>query len=107
MNNSDMATCIICGKNYKACLSCKDQDVIKPWRNITDSVEHYKIFLVISQYNNGYLKKDEAKKQLENINFNEKELKESVQDKIKEIMSVTETEKKTALSKNNAAKKCE
>ena len=104
MNNSDMATCIICGKKYKACLSCKDQDVIKPWRNITDSVEHYKIFLVISQYNHGYLKKDEAKKQLENIKFNTEELKVSVQDKIKEIMSVTEASKKTTLVKNNTTK---
>lgn len=108
MSNSDMATCVICGKKYKTCLSCKDQDVIKPWRNITDSVEHYKIFLVISQYNNGYLKNDEAKKQLENIKFDIKELKESVQDKIKEIMCQTETSKKTTLTaKNNVTKKCE
>ncbi len=107
MNNSDMATCIICGKQYKTCLSCKDQDVIKPWRNITDSVEHYKIFLVISQYNNGYIKKDVAKKQLESIKYNKNDLRISVQDKIEEIMSSMETSKKAVITKNNATKKCE
>ena len=104
MNNSDMATCIICGKKYKTCLSCKDLDVIKPWRTITDSVDHYKIFLIISQYNNGYIKKDEAKKQLENIKFNMDDLKDSVQIKVKEIMSTIEAPKKAALSKNTTDK---
>ena len=107
MNSSDMSTCIICGKKYETCLSCKDLDVIKPWRSVTDCVEHYKIFLIISQYNNGYIKKDEAKKQLEDIKYNIDELKASIQDKIKEIMSTVENHKKTSVSKSTVGKKCE
>lgn len=90
---ADMSTCVICGKQYKTCLSCQNEVSLKPWRTITDEISCYKIFLVLSQYNNGYIKKDEAKKQLEKIRYNEAELKESVRKTIKEIMSIGETKK--------------
>ena len=51
---------------------------------------------MLSQYNNGYIKKDEAKKQLEKIRYNESELRESVRETIKEIMSASETKKNTS-----------
>lgn len=105
MNNSDLAVCTVCGKTYKTCLSCKNLDVTKPWRSITDTVDCYKIFLIISQYNNGYITKDEAKQQLGAISFNKKDLKESVQNKITEIMSASEATKKI-VSKGNV-EKCE
>ena len=91
-----MSTCIICGKQYKTCLSCQQEISLKPWRTITDEINCYKIFLVLSQYNNGYIKKDEAKKQLEKIRYNESELRESVRETIKEIMSASETKKNTS-----------
>ena len=93
---ADMSTCIICGKQYKTCLSCQQEISLKPWRTITDEINCYKIFLVLSQYNNGYIKKDEAKKQLEKIRYNETELRESVRETIKEIMSTSETKKNTS-----------
>lgn len=93
---ADMSTCIICGKQYKTCLSCQQEISLKPWRTITDEINCYKIFLVLSQYNNGYIKKDEAKKQLEKIRYNESELRESVRETIKEIMSTSETKKNTS-----------
>ena len=91
-----MSTCVICGKQYKTCLSCQQEISLKPWRTITDEINCYKIFLVLSQYNNGYIKKDEAKKQLEKIRYNESELRESVRETIKEIMSASETKKNTS-----------
>lgn len=93
---ADMSTCVICGKQYKTCLSCQQEISLKPWRTITDEINCYKIFLVLSQYNNGYIKKDEAKKQLEKIRYNESELRESVRETIKEIMSTSETKKNTS-----------
>lgn len=93
---ADMSTCVICGKQYKTCLSCQQEISLKPWRTITDEINCYKIFLVLSQYNNGYIKKDEAKKQLEKIRYNESELRESVRTTIKEIMSTNETKKYTS-----------
>lgn len=88
MAKMNKATCVICGKNYDVCLSCKDQARIKPWRSIADSADCYKIFLVLTQYNNGYISKDEAKKQLGEIQYSIDTLKEDVRVKVIEIMSV-------------------
>lgn len=100
MRRADTATCSICGKEYKACLSCRNQDAIKPWRNIADAVDCYKIFLVISQYNNGYLSKDDAKKQLEQVSFDKKSLRKSVQAKIDEILGTSSKRTGTASKAN-------
>lgn len=106
MENSNMATCIICGKKYKTCLSCRDLDVIKPWRNIVDDVTCYKIFLVLSQYNNKAINKEDAQKQLSNINYNIADFRQSVQDKITEILSTPSSTKKTT-TKTTVDKKFE
>lgn len=100
MGKITKATCVVCGKEYDVCLSCKDQNKIKPWRSIADSAECYKIFLVLTQYNNGYVTKEEAKKQLETITFNKKDFKESVQEKINEIMGTTSTSQITSTKKS-------
>lgn len=86
------STCVVCGSEYDVCLSCKDQDRIKPWRSIADSVDCYKIFLALSQYSNGYISKDEAKRQLGQIQYNKNTLKEEVHAKVDEIMH-TENER--------------
>lgn len=100
MSNSDMATCIICGKKYKTCLSCRDQDVIKPWRNIVDTATCYKIFLILSQYNNKHITKEEAQKQLSDVRYNVNDFKKSVQDKISEIISTSASTKKATAKVN-------
>lgn len=108
MSNQEKATCVVCGKQYKVCLSCKDQIRLKPWRSITDTIDCYKIFLAITQYNNGYISKDEAKKQLESIKFDEKDLSESTRNKVKEIMSGSSAEHpKKIVTKSATDKKCE
>lgn len=94
MANLDTAVCTICGKTYKTCLSCKHLDVTKPWRSITDTVDCYKLFLILSQYNNKHINKEDARKQLEGVSFNRKDLKKSVQSQIEEIMSSNESSKK-------------
>lgn len=44
------ATCDICGKKYHVCHSCEEAKSFKAWRTITDTIEHYKIFMVLSEY---------------------------------------------------------
>lgn len=83
------ATCIICGKEYDACLSCKDKINLRPWKTITDTIDCYKLFLILAQYNKGSLTKDVAKKQLSNIKYNLDELKEHDKKVILEIISET------------------
>lgn len=87
MGNQETAVCIVCGKRYQACLSCKDRIRQKPWKSITDTIDCYKIFLAITQYNNGYTTKEETIKHLEAIHYDEENLSESVRNRIKEIMS--------------------
>ncbi|MCI8327326.1 MAG: hypothetical protein HFI37_06080 [Lachnospiraceae bacterium] len=50
MKKQTLATCSICGKTYKICNSCSSLKTITPWRSITDSMEHYKIYLAIHGY---------------------------------------------------------
>ena len=44
------ATCDICGKKYHVCNSCKEIKSFTPWRTVTDTLQHYAIFLALSQY---------------------------------------------------------
>lgn len=50
--------CSICGKEYEACNSCLEQKTFKPWRTVTDTIEHYKIYFVIHEYS---ISKDKEK----------------------------------------------
>lgn len=106
MSNSDTSTCIVCGKKYKTCLSCRHLDAIKPWRNIVDDVTCYKIFLIVSQYNKNHLSKEDARKQLTGLTFDSSSLREPIRKAVAEIMAVPESVKKTA-PKSSPDKKCE
>ena len=44
------ATCDICGKKYHVCNSCKEVKSFTPWRTVTDTMQHYLIFLALSEY---------------------------------------------------------
>lgn len=44
------AHCSICGIGYHLCKTCSDQKIIKPWRTVTESIEHFKIYTVIHGY---------------------------------------------------------
>lgn len=81
------AYCSICGNGYHVCRSCLEQKAFKPWRSITDSIEHYKIYLALHGYT---LSKDKevAKKELENCDLSGLEnFKPEVKSAIKEIMA--------------------
>lgn len=42
--------CSICGRGYCLCRSCLERDALKSWRSVTDTMEHYKIYLAIHGY---------------------------------------------------------
>lgn len=44
------AHCSICGRGYHLCQTCSAQKIIKPWRTVTDSIEHFKIYTAIHGY---------------------------------------------------------
>ena len=74
-----------------------------PWRTITDSIEHYKIFLTLSDYNNEKITKEIAKEQLGRINYVFKDLKENIRSTISEIMKEEKIEK--PITKSSSQKK--
>ena len=94
----DLATCIVCGKKYEACLSCKEQLKIRPWQRITDTAECYKIFLALSQYNNGYITKEDAKNELGQITYVKSELYDNIQRSIDKIIGDTDELKSDLLT---------
>lgn len=89
--NNINAYCSICGRGYHVCSSCLSQKTFKPWRAITDSMEHYKIYLAIHGYTISG-DKEKAKTELQNCDLNGSEdFKPNIKAVIKEIM--TEPEK--------------
>lgn len=66
------AKCSICGKDYDVCRVCLSQKSFKPWRTITDTPEHYKIYLAIHGYTLTK-DKDAARTALENCDLSELE----------------------------------
>lgn len=65
--------CVVCGKGYHACDSCNETKSFTPWRTLTDSIEHFKIFTILKNYNNKLIDKNEAKRLLSNMDLSDKD----------------------------------
>ena len=59
--------CIICGTAYHACDSCRQITAYTPWRTLCDTFEHYQVYLVLREWQEGWLTKDEAQKKLKGL----------------------------------------
>lgn len=89
--------CTICNKEYEVCNSCLEQRTFKPWKTVTDTIEHYKIYLAIHGYTVSK-DKEKAKDELQGCNLNDLEnFKPEIKAVIKEIMA--ESKKSKAASK--------
>lgn len=85
--NNINAYCTICGSGYHICQSCMEQKTFKPWRTVTDTIEHYKIYAAIHAYT---VTKDKnaAKADLDNCDLSELEnFNPEIKSAIKEIMA--------------------
>lgn len=65
------ATCSICGKKYHMCVTCNEVKSFMPWRTIVDTVNCYKIFLILRDYTNKAKTKERAKADLEKCDLSE------------------------------------
>lgn len=63
-NKKINAHCAICGAGYHICNTCQQQKSFKSWRMVTDTVEHYKIYMAIHGYTLSQ-DKEAAKRDLE------------------------------------------
>lgn len=82
------ATCSICGKPYYMCVSCKDQQILSPWKIHTDTAEHYKVYQILHGISVGIYTKQEAKDRLQNVDLRDKDsFLPRIKQRIDEIMS--------------------
>ncbi len=87
MEYENNAICTICGKAYHRCSTCQDSR-LNPWKNVVDTMEHYKIYMTVASYNNGYLSKEKANEELLDLDLSELgTFVPEIRDKINEIMS--------------------
>lgn len=95
------ATCSICGKPYYVCMSCKDSMQLHPYKNFTDTAEHYKVFQAVRGFSTGVYNKDEFKSKLKNIDLSDLDgyrphIKDLIKDALKEEVIVEASVVETA-----------
>ena len=106
-NKKHNSFCAICGKSYYYCNSCKDTAHLYPYKILTDTSEHYKVFMIIRGYSNGLYTKEETRDKLNNVDISDLETyKENIKDIIKDILKVDNKveiveEKEAKEEKNN------
>jgi hypothetical protein len=102
MAEKNNAKCSICGRDYYACLACKDSMSLSPWKSFTDTAEHYKVFQVVRGFSTGVYSKDEARTKLKNIDLSDIDsfrfhIKEIIEDILKEEIVDAIVEKESAI----------
>lgn len=88
-NKKHNSFCTICGKSYYYCNSCKDIAHLYPYKILTDTAEHYKVFMVVRGYNNGLYTKEEAYERLKNVDTSDIDnYKDNIKKIVKDILQV-------------------
>ena len=101
------ATCDICGKKYHVCNSCKEVKSFTPWRTVTDTMQHYLIFLALSEYTKTK-DKEKAKEELSKCDLSELDtFNENIKTAIKEIMAEGKEKIVEAVSEENVKENVE
>lgn len=61
------AECKICGVEYDVCAFCPNTANITPWRRLCDTSEHFKLFMLLSDYSGKVITKEYAKEMLNEL----------------------------------------
>ncbi len=87
MTNNINAHCAICNEGYHICNTCKNEKKFKPWRTVTDTIEHYKIYMAVHGYT-VTKNKEQAKAELQNCDLSDMNtFKPEIKSVISEIMN--------------------
>ena len=103
MSKNNNVKCIICGKGYHLCRSCKDKLAVAPYKLLTDTSEHYKVYQVVNAYRGKIYTKEEAREVLKNVDISDKDTYlDSVKKLLDEILEVekVEVENKIPMAKD-------
>ena len=102
MKKNNNVKCVVCGNGYHLCRSCKDKLAIAPYKLVTDTSEHYKVYQVVNAYRSGVYTKEEARKALLNVDMSDKETYlDSVKKILDEICKVEEVKTFRDVRKNS------
>lgn len=110
MAEKNNSICDICGKGYYVCRSCKDSANLYPFKNFTDTAEHYKVFQVIRGYTFGIYTKEDAREKFKNIDLHDLEsfrphIKQIVKDILKEEKHIVDNVDGATTVKSTASRK--
>lgn len=99
------AFCTICGKGYHVCNSCLEMKEFKPWRIVTDSIEHYKIYLAVHDYTLSK-NKETAKDRLKDCDLSDlsnfkPEIKKAIEEILAEPKVIVKKGAKVIVTDNN------
>ncbi len=59
------ASCPICGTRYHVCMDCHKTRTFTPWKSLTDSINCYKIFMILNDHANKNSDSDNTKAKLQ------------------------------------------
>ncbi len=91
--------CIICGHEYDYC-NCKAE--IAMWGHICDTLEHYQTYVIIREYTNQIIKKEDAKNKLKQLGI-DKEYKTFLPNVVQILDEILEEDTNTT-SKTKSSK---
>lgn len=83
--------CIVCGKLYHSCDSCENIKTYSPWRTVTDTFNHYQIYVTIKSLDSNIISQEEALQELRGLGVTESSYKdwpEGTQRKLDAIFEV-------------------
>ena len=101
MQKQNFLKCIICGKSYRGCRTCRGRSEYAPWRNVCDTPQHYQVYRVIQDLDVKILSKSEAKEMLENIGITSIDL-DGFLPSVKSLLEPLFAEKKSRKTKDIA-----
>lgn len=97
---------MLCGTGYHACDTCNKEKHYTPWRTLTDTIEHYKIFMVLKDYNNKMIGREKAKELLSELDLSGQDTyKDSAKNLLEDIFSETDKEISADSNENVVSKK--
>lgn len=67
-------TCVICGNKYHICKICDERkDSWESWKLLTDTSEHYQIFVILRDYDSKRITAEQARELLSSYDLSQKE----------------------------------
>lgn len=93
--------CVLCGSGYHSCDTCSQERTATPWRSLTDTMEHYKIFMVLRDYHNQTIDQNTARNLLSECDLSDQE---TYKDSAKAVLSDIYTDNCTGPAARTAAK---